>query len=40
MAMLEMANASRIRLDQQECFGRIRMSRSVDMAQLCRNVEE
>jgi segregation and condensation protein A len=38
LAMLEMANSTRIDLRQEECFGRIWMSK-LDTAQLCPNVE-
>jgi segregation and condensation protein A len=40
LAMLEMANANSLRLDQQECFGRIWLSPNPDMAQPCHNVEQ
>jgi segregation and condensation protein A len=38
LALLEMAKSTRIDLKQQECFGRIWMSK-LDMAQLCHNTE-
>lgn len=37
LAMLEMANCGRIRLDQKQCFGTISITPANDMAQACHN---
>jgi segregation and condensation protein A len=39
LAILEMAKSTRIRLEQEECFGPISLSRDVLRAQPCHNIE-